>query len=60
VDDRGVIRRERVTFEDDPVTSTLVLDFEDVGRPRRVELPDSDDVVDMTEDVMAQLESESG
>jgi hypothetical protein len=53
IDERGLIRRERLRFEmtveGDSVRALMVLDFLDVGRPQEVELPEGDDVRDVTD-----------
>jgi hypothetical protein len=59
IDADGLIRREEFnyTFTDagEQMKSELVLDYLDVGKPQEVEVPDGDEVVDVTDELVKQV-----
>ena len=59
IDGDGLIRREQMTYSfwesGEKAKAKLVLDFLDVGTPQEIELPDGDEVVDISDELAAQL-----
>jgi hypothetical protein len=60
IDREGLIRRERITFDDKlegkPAQGAFTLEFDDFGRDVSIEEPDGDDVRDVTDEIENALE----
>jgi hypothetical protein len=59
IDDDGLIRREQMTYSfvdaGERAHASIVLDFLDAGQPQEIDVPDDDEVVDMSDAVAEQL-----
>jgi hypothetical protein len=59
IDGDGLIRREEMTYSftdaGDKMRTRMVLDYLDAGKPQEIELPDDDEVVDISDDLAEQL-----
>ena len=65
IDDQGLIRRERMQMpltagDGTEMTMDLRMDLLDVGKPQEIELPDEDEVMDITDEAADQLDGASG
>jgi hypothetical protein len=59
IDEDGLIRREQMAYSfwesGEKAKAKVVLDFLDVGTPQEIELPDGDEVVDISDELAEQL-----
>jgi hypothetical protein len=59
IDEDGLIRREQMTYSfweaGEKANAKIVLDFLDVGKPQEIEVPDGDEVVDISDELAEQL-----
>jgi hypothetical protein len=59
IDADGLIRREQMSYSfwesGEKAKAKVVLDFLDVGTPQEIELPDGDEVVDISDELAAEL-----